>query len=75
MNVQQSQIQQLILYKFEQGYNTMEMTKKICCAKCDDAIEHSAVTRWLMKFGTGCKTFGYQARWSRSKTVDSEAVF
>ena len=48
MNVQRSLIQEL--YSFEQGHNTAEATKNICCVKKEDAADLSTVTRWFKKF-------------------------
>ena len=40
----------------------MEEAKNISCAKGEDALDHSAVTRWFKKFCLGCKIFNDQAR-------------
>ena len=39
-----------MLYEFELGHNTMEATKNICCAKDEDAVNHSTVIIWLRSF-------------------------
>ena len=63
-----------MLYKFELGHNIVEATKKICCAKGEGAVDHSKVARWFKKFYLGCKNFDDQAKSSKPKTVDSEAM-
>ena len=45
LNVQYSYIQELMLYEFELGYNTVEATKNICCVKGEGAADYSTVTR------------------------------
>ena len=50
----------------------LEIAKSISCAKSEGTADHCTVTRWLKKFRSGCKN--HQARSSRPKTVDSEAV-
>ena len=35
-----------MLYKFELGNNTVEVTKNIYCEESEGAIDHSTVTRW-----------------------------
>ena len=75
MNVQRNLIRELILYEFELGHKAAEATKNIRCAKGEDAVDHSTVTRWFKKFRSGCKNLDDQARSGRPKTVDSEAVF
>ena len=40
MNIQNSLIQEFILYKFELGHKTVEETKNICCVKGDGAFDH-----------------------------------
>ena len=65
MNVQCGLIWELMLYKFKLGYRAAEVTKKIC-AKCEGAVDHSAVTRQLKKFCLGYKNLNNQAcpvRW------------
>ena len=74
MNLKHSLIQELVLYMFKLGYNAMEETKNICCVKCEGAVDHSSLTRWLKKFFYH-KKFDNQARIGWPKTVDSEAVF
>ena len=41
MNVQNNLIQELTLYKFEEGHNTAETAKNICCVKVEGALDHS----------------------------------
>ena len=45
MNVQPSQIRERMFYEFEQCQNAAEATKNIYCAKGEDAVDHSTVTR------------------------------
>ena len=52
----------------------MDTTKIICCAKGEDAVDHSIVTRWCKKFQSSCKNLNNQARSSRLITVNSKAV-
>ena len=47
MKVQYSLIQELIFYKYEVGYNAIKATKNICCAKSEDTLDHSTITRWF----------------------------
>ena len=44
-----------MLSEFELGYNFTKATKNICCAKSEEAVDHSVVTRWFKKFYLGCK--------------------
>ena len=74
MNVQHSLIQELLLYKFELGHKATEATKNICCAKDEGTVGHSMVTRWFKKFCFRCQNLDDQARSSRPKTMDSEAM-
>ena len=69
-----SLIRDFILYEFELGHNIVEATKNVCCAKTKGAVDRSTVTRWFNKFCSGWKNVDNQARLSRAKTVDSEAV-
>ena len=63
MIVQYNLIQKLMLYKFNLGFYDVEATKKICCAKCNYAVNHS--TRWLEKFCSGFMNLGGQAKSGR----------
>ena len=65
----------LILYAIELGYNATEATTNICCAKSEDTIDHSTITRWLKKFCSDCKNIDSLARSDWPKTLDSEAMF
>ena len=58
MNVQCNLIQELMLYEIEMGHNDAEVTKNICCAKGEGAVDHSQVTRWFKKFCLCCKNLG-----------------
>ena len=61
MNMQHSLIWELMLYKYKLSHNTMEATKNICCAKGEEVVDHSTVTRWWNKFCSGCKNCNDQA--------------
>ena len=39
----------------------LKQPKNICCVK-DGVVDHRAVTRWLKKFCTGCKSLDDQAK-------------
>ena len=73
-NMECSLIQELMLYKFKLSYDTVEATKNVCYAKDEGTVDPSTMTRWFKIFQLGCKNLNNQARWSRSKTMDSEAV-
>ena len=66
INVYYSLILELMLNKFELGYNTTEATKKIC-VKGEGAIDFSRATRWFKKICSGCKNLN-QERSGRPKT-------
>ena len=74
MNVQNSLIWELMLYEYKVDLDTTEATKRICCVKGEDAVDHSTVTRWSKKFSSGCKNLDDQARSSRPKTMDSKTM-
>ena len=74
MNVQCSLIWELILYNFQQGYNTARATKNICYMKSEWVVDYKTVTRWLKKFCLGCKKHDNQAKSGRPKIIDSEVV-
>ena len=74
MNVQHGLIQELMHYEFELGHNTTEIRKNICCVKGESAVDHGTVTRWCKNFHLGSKDLSNQARTSRLKTEDSEAM-
>ena len=74
MNIQCSQIEKLMLYKFELGYNAMKASKNICCMKNEGKVDHSTITRWFMKFCLDCKSLDNQEKSGRSKTVDFKAI-
>ena len=48
-------IHKFMLYAFDLGYNAVETTKNICCAKDKSTINHSTVTGQFKKFCSGCK--------------------
>ena len=54
MNVQRSLIQELVLCELEVSYNTAEVTKNICCAKSEGAVDQNTVTSRLKKFCLDC---------------------
>ena len=74
MNVQCNLIQELTLYEFELDHNAVKATKNICCARGEDIVDHSRVTRWFKKFSLGYKNLDNQVRSGRSKTVDSKIM-
>ena len=45
MNIQQSLIWDLILYKFELNHNAIEETKKIYCTKDKHAVDHRRINK------------------------------
>ena len=45
MNMQQRLIWEATLYELELGHNFAEAIENICCAKGEDAVDHSKVTR------------------------------
>ena len=65
---------QVMLYEFQLGYNTMDVTKNICCVKGAGTVDPSTVTRWLKQFCLSCKNLNKQANSWRPKTVYFEAV-
>ena len=50
MNMQHSLIWELRLYEFKLSHNVTEAVENICCAKDEDAVDVSVVTRWFKKF-------------------------
>ena len=58
-----------MLYKFKLGYNTLETTKNIFCAKGEGTNDHT-VSRWFKKFCSDCKNHNKQPSSGRNKTVD-----
>ena len=74
LNAQYHLIWELMLYKFELGYNNMEATKNICRAKGEGTDDHSITTRWIKKFYSSCKNLNNQTRSDSSKSMDSKAV-
>ena len=60
---------ELMLYKFELSYNTMEATKNICYAKDEGTVDHSTVTRWFKKFCSGCNKLNDWVKSGMPKTV------
>ena len=51
-----------VMISYTLGHHAVEAAKNIYWANDDGAFEDSTVTRWLKKFGSGCKTFGNQER-------------
>ena len=43
-------------------HNIEEETKNFLCAKCEEVVDYSTVSKWLQKFRTGCKDLNNQAR-------------
>ena len=74
MNVQHSLIQELMLYEFEMDHNAAEVTKNICCAKSEGAIDHDSVSSGFKKFCSVYKTLDDQKMSGRPKVIDTEAV-
>ena len=74
MNVQQSLIWELMLYKFELCHNAVEAAKNIHCTKGKGAVDYWTVNRWFKKFGLVCKNQDDQLWLCWSKTVDSKAM-
>ena len=54
------------------GLNATEATKNNCCANGKDAVDHSKVIWWFLKFCSGCKNLNGQARPGGSKSMDSK---
>ena len=50
INVHYSLIRELMPYEFELSYNASKVTKNICCAKDERAVDPTTVTRGLKKF-------------------------
>ena len=63
MNVQWSQIRELLFYEFELGYNVAWAKTKKICMKGKGVLNH----RWLKKFRLCCKNLDHQERSSRPK--------
>ena len=58
-----------MLYELNEGHDTTETTKNICCAKDEGAVDPSRVTGWFKKFCLGFKNLNDQAKTGRPKTV------
>ena len=50
MNVQSSQIRELMLYDFELSYDAAEATKSIFCTKGESSVDQNATNGWFKKF-------------------------
>ena len=74
MNMQQSLIWELMLFKFELGHNAKEATKNICYAKGEGTADQSTVNREFKKFHSVCQILDDQVRSGRSKTMDSKTM-
>ena len=74
MNIQHSLILEFMLYKFELGYNAVEVTKNIFYEKSEGSVDGSTVNRWLKKFCYSCMNLDDQTRSGRSKTVNTKGV-
>ena len=70
MNIQCNLIWELLLYKFQVGYNAVEATKIICCTNCEVPVDHNTVTRWFKKFCSDCKNLENQTMLGQPKTID-----
>ena len=70
MNMECSLIQELMYYKFKQGYNPTEASKNIC-VKGEGTVNHITVTRGLKKCWTRVAR-NDQVKSGRPKTMDSE---
>ena len=55
MNLQCSQIWELMLYEFKLGYNATEAAKNIGCVKGEGGTDYSTETKGLRKFYSGRK--------------------
>ena len=53
--MQRNQIQELLLFEFEVGYNTTEANRNICCVKGEGGVDGSIENKWLKKFRSGFK--------------------
>ena len=74
MNMQCSLIQELMVYEIRRCHNAIETSKDIYCAKEEGTVDYSTKTKWFKKSHLGCKNLNDQAKSSRPKTMDSEAV-
>ena len=63
-----------MIYEFELGYNSVEVTKSLYYVKGEGAVDNSTVRRWFIEFRSGCKCHNSQAVLGRSKSGDSESV-
>ena len=54
--------------------NAEEATKNICCAKVENTVDYSTVTKWFKKFCLGCKNLDNQARSGRPKNINSKVM-
>ena len=72
---ERSLIQEPMLYKFVGVHNVIEAAKNICWVKSENSVDHSTVTRRLIKYRSGCKNLSDQASSNWLKTVDAGAVF
>ena len=59
-----------MLNEFEQGHNTVEATKNICCVKGKVTVGHSTVQEILLR----CKNLDDQERSERSKIMDFDTM-
>ena len=53
----------------------LRLQKNICCVKSEDTVDQDTVIRKIKKFHLGCKNLEDQAKFCRTKTVGSRAVF
>ena len=69
MKVQWSLIQELMFYEFGLDHNTVEATINVCGAEDEGTVAYYTVTKWVKKFGSGCKYLDEQTRSGRPKTA------
>ena len=65
-------IQKVKLYEFELDNNATETTLKFCYTKCDGAVEHSRISKWLKTLHSCNKNHEDQARLERLKSVNPD---
>ena len=74
MNLQCSLIWELMIYGFELVHKTVEVSKNVCFAKDEPAVDRNQVSRWLKIFCLRCKNPDDQTRSGRKKSVHSKDV-
>ena len=71
MNVQCSLIQELMLHEFKLDHKAVKTTKNIFNMKGEGSVDHHNT---VIKFCSACKNLIDQAKSSRAKIMDSEAM-